>query len=299
MNNSKNKIPFGVKNGLMVEVSEVDSGLNCKCLCPCCGAALQARKGRKVIHHFAHSPSDSPKDCINALETSIHSMAKQILSEERRLLLPSLTVRVVSKDVSGEEYDLSEEVTREGFKIYDRVEEERWLGDIRPDIIIYIDDVPCLVEVAVTSFCNKEKRDRIRRKKVSAVEIDLSGAGYATCKDDLRELIISTVENRRWISYPEAGVIKDRLKSDMLKNIQSIKEEISGESGKLGLNFKLNELKPTDKRHPEIANNQLRWFRCEACRHLFDASKQEAPKTIARIKCPECDFLVSTRSIAP
>lgn len=57
---SSNKIPFGLRDGRMVEVSEVESGLACRCVCPSCGQPLQARKGPIRTHYFAHDPSDRP-----------------------------------------------------------------------------------------------------------------------------------------------------------------------------------------------------------------------------------------------
>lgn len=42
------------KTGRMVDVTMVARGLACDCVCAHCGALLQAKKGRKNRHHFAH-----------------------------------------------------------------------------------------------------------------------------------------------------------------------------------------------------------------------------------------------------
>ena len=67
------KLPFGLKNGQIVEINEVEKGLACNCICPSCGSPLIARKGQKKIHHFAHYKAD----CKAALETAIHLAAKK------------------------------------------------------------------------------------------------------------------------------------------------------------------------------------------------------------------------------
>ena len=61
------KLPFGVKGGLLVRVSEVVSGLRCGCVCPGCGGVLVARKGEKVEHHFAHHSVDDCAGCEHCL----------------------------------------------------------------------------------------------------------------------------------------------------------------------------------------------------------------------------------------
>ena len=87
------QIPFGLKNGVMVQVSEVKSGLACDCVCPVCKRPIQARKGSKRAHHFSHDPSEETKTCEGAFETSVHLMAKQILSEDGFSITPELILK--------------------------------------------------------------------------------------------------------------------------------------------------------------------------------------------------------------
>lgn len=68
MDASDNRIPFGLKNGILVGVSEVDSGLACDCICPSCHRKLQ---GKKVSHYFSHDPSEDTEICKSAFETAI------------------------------------------------------------------------------------------------------------------------------------------------------------------------------------------------------------------------------------
>ena len=159
---SNNKIPFGLKNGLLVDVSEVVSGLACGCICPSCKRKLQANKGQIVSHYFSHDPSAETKACESAFETSVHLMAKQILSEDGHMNFPGLTITVSGSDANGnihaEEMQLEEEAQR----YFEGVELEKRLEYIRPDIISYIDAIPFLIEVAVTSFPIEKKEQNSR-----------------------------------------------------------------------------------------------------------------------------------------
>lgn len=65
---------YALKNGKTVHISEVESGLKCECICPACGEALIARKGKKVIHHFAHK---STEECEYGYQTSLHLVARK------------------------------------------------------------------------------------------------------------------------------------------------------------------------------------------------------------------------------
>lgn len=49
-------IPFGLKNDRYYDVSEVERGRSCGCICPSCKQNLVAKKGdpEKMVHHFAH-----------------------------------------------------------------------------------------------------------------------------------------------------------------------------------------------------------------------------------------------------
>src|SRR5690349_237693 len=83
----------------MVSPGDVESGLACGCICPGCEAPLIAKKGDKVVWHFAHEGAA----CDNGAETAIHRMAKQILAEERTVALPAVDVSVSAIDAYGQE----------------------------------------------------------------------------------------------------------------------------------------------------------------------------------------------------
>ena len=78
---------YALKNGKTVHISEVVSGEKCGCICPACGEIMIAKKGSKVIHHFAHK---STIECEYGYQTSLHLAAKEIISKSKHICLPAL-----------------------------------------------------------------------------------------------------------------------------------------------------------------------------------------------------------------
>lgn len=70
----------------LVHIDSVLKGGACKCKCPLCGNWLDAKNGGNIReHHFAHSHGSV---CEGAYETTLHLLAKQVLLEEKALMLP-------------------------------------------------------------------------------------------------------------------------------------------------------------------------------------------------------------------
>src|ERR1700678_3272842 len=88
------EIPYALKAGVIVHISEVDRGLDCGCVCACCGDDLVARKGVSRQHHFAHSRNSN---CSGADESLLHRLAKELLSNAKSLALPACIYRAKSK----------------------------------------------------------------------------------------------------------------------------------------------------------------------------------------------------------
>jgi Competence protein CoiA-like family len=80
-------LPFGerVADGRMVRPTEVANGLACDCVCAKCRRRLIARLGAIVQAHFAH---EADVECSGAFESSMHAMAKEIISDARMVRTP-------------------------------------------------------------------------------------------------------------------------------------------------------------------------------------------------------------------
>ena len=179
-------IPYALKDGALIHVSKVESGLTCDCICPSCHERLVARKGGFRVHHFAHLSGES---CSGALESTLHIFAKEILSEEKRITLPAVSIELSS---DRRPLVLADSKTYE----VDSVREEKKVGDIKPDLILKIGQRELLVEVYVTHKVDNLKIETIKELGLSAIEINLSTSPRHMPRETLSELIVEMAQQR-------------------------------------------------------------------------------------------------------
>lgn len=182
----------GVYNRL-VFVDDVVNGNRCDCVCPKCRKPLCARNGGiKNVHHFAHQRGvDS---CMGASETVLHQMAKEIIEEEKQIMLPDY------KD--GTEYGVVQFDAVDVEKIDDRT-------GLKPDCIGYLKDKTIFddsdnlwIEMRVAHKVTNNKRTKIIKKKIRCVEIDLADFKLGFKREDrviLRSFLLNEKKNRVWI----------------------------------------------------------------------------------------------------
>jgi len=302
--NSDTKLPFGLKHNLLVGVEEVSSGLACDCICPRCFGRLQARKGDKNTHHFSHDPSADERECLNAFETSIHLMAKQILLEEKLIRLPSLELKESGNDLSGKTHVESELVCEKVSQLFERVDVEKKLSDFRPDVTGFVGDLPVVIEIAVTHFVDPEKRKKIQKGDYRAIEIDLSKVVHTISKEQLRDLVVYQESNKKWLSHESASRIRPRLKIQLESRIKEANRAIIKSRNR----SKNRTFRPTKIRsmQPPVAASRppsppiefdLRWIKCDECSHLWKTSKSDTPYSLLLIGCPRCGHKVSTARV--
>jgi hypothetical protein len=166
------KITIAERNGQLVHISEVDSGLS-NCVCLNCKGLLIARKGEINEHHFAHYKVD----CGIHFETQLHLAVKTILREENKIRLPE----------------------RDLFFYYDTVKIEKRLKTIAPDIFIKNDQEEIIIEVTVAHACDDLKIAKIREINISALEIDLSKINRETSISELRKIVIENINYKKWL----------------------------------------------------------------------------------------------------
>ena len=182
-------LPFGVREGSLVHISEVERGKACGCLCPACGDKLVAKKGRVQQHHFAHLAG---ADCRSSVESALHFAAKEILDRSSKVSLPAVKV-----NFPGGKAPI-EIAPEQDYKMSD-VRLERKLGSVVPDVTVQIRGRELAIEIYVTHKVDDEKVDRFRSLGLSAIEIDLSGFGRVFDVDDLERLILGPGSQKRWV----------------------------------------------------------------------------------------------------
>ncbi|MFJ8235402.1 competence protein CoiA family protein [Ureibacillus sp. NPDC094379] len=188
----KNKLPFGLKDGKLLHISEVEQGLKCGCICPNCHHPLIARKGTITTHHFAHYKG---KECENALETSLHLAAKEILNKHRKIIIPKaeLNVRVSKK------YKRNWNLSNQRLIQIERVELESYREGYVPDVLAFINGKPLIIEITVTHKTDESKINKIRSDGISVLEIDLSQYDREFTIENLEKEVIYNVSNKIWL----------------------------------------------------------------------------------------------------
>ena len=149
-------LKYGIKNGVLISIEDVSSGMGCGCTCPSCGAVLVAKKGSKREHHFAHYDAS---DCNHGSESALHLMAKNTIAALKKLFIPSMD-------------DHHDGNIRE----FNTVElESRAFHSFIPDIVLKNDEEILCVEILVTHAVDEEKEKKIEKSKAPTIEIDLGG----------------------------------------------------------------------------------------------------------------------------
>jgi len=153
-----NTLPFARRDNTIVSIEEVGRGLSCDCTCLSCGARLVAKKGTKHVHHFAHYHGAA---CANGLETALHLRIKALFRQKRSIVVPAVRLHRQSA-VYFEPYLFR----------YQQVEEEPYLGQLYPDLILRSGQRALLVEIKVTHATPSKKKKKLRRLGLPAVEVD-------------------------------------------------------------------------------------------------------------------------------
>ena len=170
------------KDGDLVHIDSVPNGNDCACICPHCKSDLCAKNAgseSKKVHHFAHV---SGVDCVGAVESALHKMAKDVMKETLCLQLPDR--------LDGSYGELLK---------FDRVEVEFYDKDtrLRPDCIGYYGDKVIWVEFKRTHAVDAKKKGKIISAKIDCVELDLN-----VCElnpEAVRNFIMNERKNRIWI----------------------------------------------------------------------------------------------------
>lgn len=227
-NSSRNqvKLPFGLRNGVLIHISEVPSGLACGCYCAACKVRLEAKKGTKNAHHFAHYQAEQ---CEYAIETALHLAAKKVLEQSAQLTLPELTIH---EQVYGE--TCGQSITKSGSAsvceahvvLIEDVVLEKPLNNIIPDVIATIDGNPLIIEIGVTHFVDQRKENKIHNLKISSIEIDLSGIDRDADLESIRSVVVDSIDHKVWLFHRETEKVRSELRSKLETELQIELEQI-------------------------------------------------------------------------
>ena len=159
-------------DGKSVYIDDVPNGKKCGCFCKECGCALVAKQGNVKAHHFAHANGN---DSIKCSQTALHLLAKEIVAEEKRIpVVANGAITFVSVEF---------------------VEQEKNLGDIRPDLYAEFQGKAIAVEIYVSHAVDEEKINKIKSCGITTFEIDLSKLFFET-REEVKQAVYDTANIR-------------------------------------------------------------------------------------------------------
>lgn len=182
-------LTYALKDEVITHISKVERGLKCGCVCPACGERLVAKKGQKMMHHFAHQTT---KDCEYGYESSLHLAAKEILSQTKKMVIPPVYIHFPNSHKADSLICEAKEIT------LDRVELEQRFGNIVPDVVVYTGSKRLFLEVFVTHCVDDEKLAKLKTADISTIEINLSKLDHSITTEELTELLIGDSEVKYW-----------------------------------------------------------------------------------------------------
>ena len=223
---------YGLLENELKHISEVKNGLKCNCICPACEKKLVARNGGlKRIHHFAHYQS---AECRYGVQTSIHIAAKNILERVKKIRIPEVTVIVntevkfvVNTDVEFMDpkffisNELPEKISDAKYIVFDEVIlEKKYI----PDVVLIVKGKKLIVEIAVTHFVGRDKLEKIKDSKTSAIEIDLSKIRNDFNLGELEQLIVHNLEIKKWLFNQYGKEYVEKKELELWREIDELKE---------------------------------------------------------------------------
>ena len=232
---------FGIRNNKVIHVKELnqklDRGLKCKCNCLVCGMPLNAKLGNVNQWHFAHT-----NNCEGTLETALHLFAKEVLEKNKIITIPEVKVffnesitkvndiKYLERNCYPYEKYNSKFISKSKKIVFERVEVEKVIGDIKPDIVLYTENKKLLVEVKVTHSIDYFKKEKIINRDLSTIEIDLSEVDFFNFdKEVVEKEILYEVDNKFWIHNSYAA---NKLKTILEDNKKVIERKIKAEKEK-------------------------------------------------------------------
>lgn len=206
------------ENNRLVHVDDVAKGNNCNCHCPNsnCKSPLCAKNAGQVrVHHFAHAHGH---ECEGAYESQLHLLAKEVLQEAGRIMLPrSNECKFPSGVISIRNVEIEKWDDRYG---------------IRPDAEgIMENGERLLIEFYVTHKVDSEKRKIILDNNLKCLEIYINY--QAPDKAELKRFLCDSDQEREWIestpTHVPSGKSTSYSRDPMYNKVRDILKSIFDE----------------------------------------------------------------------
>jgi len=217
-------IPFALRleDNQLVDVSAVEKGIQCGCICPSCKTTLIARKGEVNEWHFAHASRGASESTENGCEfslwVSVTLMAKQIIYAANSINLPSLKM---AKYSGGYREEIP--IAKQQIVNINKVELERRVSEVYADAVLSIGEYFIAVifatpqrKLADTEYA---KMDNIGVLEISLAEADIwlfSRKINGEYSKVISQYVIDEVKNKRWLHHPRRKILEEQYRTKFL-----------------------------------------------------------------------------------
>lgn len=219
--NSDNTTLYGQRNGMVMHIDDVSSGLACDCTCLGCGNQLVARKGEIYRHHFAHHVQSETPCC----ESIVHKLSKDIIREHKKVRLPKFVCSHVEKDVYGEE--ISEKYEEASRTVsFSSVELEKSNGSYRPDVVgKFEEDEYIAIEIVMTNDVSEAKKKKIKALQHDVLRIYMSDYSANDEYEKLKKAVLYDAP-RDWVFNSKHAAASKEIKQKVKDCVQERNERI-------------------------------------------------------------------------
>ena len=225
-------IPFGLRlsDQQFVDVSEVQRGRKCNCICPSCKTPLIARQGEINEWHFAHASkgvsSETESECEYSFWLSVTLMAKQVIASASSIQLPSLTMYTSE----GVEVKVSEQK----LVLLDNVEIESKVNSVLVDAMLKLGEYVIAVifttphkhvDDSMVSIISNDKLGVLEISLINAMEWLFRSNNQGKYAQVLKSNILLKNDCKRWFYHPREFVIKKQYDIELYKTCPVILEQ--------------------------------------------------------------------------
>jgi hypothetical protein len=112
---------------------------------------------------------------------------------------------------------------------FDRTAAEVSIDNIRPDVVGYRGERQLLVEMYFRHRVDPDKRDKLKKLRLAALEIDLSDLDPLDGFEAVKERVIESADHKEWLVYPRSDEHLAYLKHKLRGRVDSANEAYRAE----------------------------------------------------------------------
>lgn len=189
------------ESGSIRHVTEVESGLDCNCICPACSDYLIAKNTYLERRpHFSHSVN---RDCKSGYERSLILLAITILRKRKRIRVPA-----GASDYKFNNQDI--------FPVRDLniigVKLDKQREDVFPHINLTLEDGSEMnVDILVTTSRDEEMVERIKASGIATLEINFNDYLYQIDEEEFEHKIVEQLIDKKWLYYKEEVEVLEKI----------------------------------------------------------------------------------------